>query len=159
GPIDFPQEPSVPVLVVVAIGVSLFVAGQFAGGWSARAWLQFRPNLSASPARTTNIAVVASSIVGLAGIAMIALDRIVLSGISNSGFSELLRCSSVLIDLIEIKRTPVLYAGYLTFSLGSVALVLFLLKGEEVHGWAAILAQLSILSPVGYSLIYAGRIP
>ena len=159
GPIDYPLQPSVPVLVLVAAGVSLFIAGHLAGAWAFRARSQFRPNLPAPPARALNIAVVATSVLGLAGIALIALDRIVLSGISINGVSELLRCSSIMIDFIEIKRTPALYAGYLIFSFGSASLVLFLLKGEEIRGWAAMLAQLSILSPVGYALLYAGRMP
>jgi hypothetical protein len=36
---------------------------------------------------------------------------------------------------------------------------LFLLKGEEIGGWTAILAQLSILSPIVYSVVYSGRMP
>jgi hypothetical protein len=159
GPIDFPHQPSVAVLVLVAVGVSLFIAGDRAGTWCFRAWLQSRPNLPAPPARTLNIAVVATSLLGLAGIALIALDRLVLSGVGNSGYAELLRCAPALIDFIEIKRTPLLYAGYLTFSFGFASMVLFILKGEEVRGWAAISAQLSILCPVGYALLYAGRMP
>ena len=159
GPIDFPHQPSVAVLVLVAVGVSLFIAGDRAGGWCFRAWLQSRSSLSAPPARILNIAVVATSLLGLTGIALIALDRLVLSGIGNSGYAELLRCVPSLIDFIEIKRTPLLYAGYLTFSFGFVSMVLFILKGEEVRGWPAISAQLSILCPVGYALLYAGRMP
>ena len=159
GPIDFPLQPSVAVLVLVAVGVSLFIVGDRAGAWCFRAWLQFRPNLSAPPVGTLNIAVVATSLLGLAGIALIALDRLVLSGIGNSGYAELLRCAPSLIDFIEIKRTPLLYAGYLTFSFGFASMVLFILKGEEVRGWPAISAQLSILCPVGYALLYSGRMP
>jgi hypothetical protein len=159
GPINFPRQPSLPVLVLVAAGVSLFIVGYGAGAWCFRSWLQFRPNLPAPPVATLNIAVVTISILGLAGIALIALDRIVLSGVGSSGYAEILRCAPWLIDTIEIKRTPLLYAGYLIFSFGSASLVLFLLKGEEIRGWAAILAQLSILSPVGYGLLYAGRMP
>jgi len=159
GPIDFPLQPSVPVLVLVAVGVSLFIVGQGAGAWCFRVWLQFRPDLPAPPVSTLNIAVVATSLLGLAGIGLIALDRIVLSGVSNSEYAELLRCAPTLIDVIEIKRTPLLYAGYLTFSFGFASLVLFLLKGEEVRGWAAVLAQLSFVCPVGYALLYSGRMP
>src|SRR5581483_854834 len=72
---------------------------------------------------------------------------------------ELLRCAPDLIDIVEIKRTPLLYAGYLLFSFGFASVVLFLLKGEQVRGWAAVLAQFSILSPIGYALLYAGRMP
>ena len=159
GPIDFPMQPSVPVLVLVAVGVSLFVVGDRAGAWCFHSWLRLRPNLPAPPVSTLNIAVATTSVLGLAGIALIALDRIVLSDVGNSGYAELLRCAPALVDLIEIKRTPLLYIGYLTFSFGFVSLVLFLLKGEEVRGWAAILAQLSILCPIGYALLYSGRMP
>jgi hypothetical protein len=96
---------------------------------------------------------------GLAGIALIALDRLVLSGVSHNGYAELMRCASFLVDFIEVKRTPVLYAGYLTFSFGFASLVLFVLKGEEIRGGPAILAQLSLVCPVGYALLYAGRLP
>ena len=82
-----------------------------------------------------------------------------LSGVSNSAYAELLRCAPDLIDIIEIKRTALLYVGYLLFSFGFASVVLFLLRGEQIRGWAAALAQLSILSPVGYALLYAGRMP
>ena len=118
-----------------------------------------RLNLPSPPAGTINIAVFTTAILGLAGIAFIALDRLVLSGISHNGYAELMCCASFLVDFIEIKRTPVLYAGYLTFSFGAASLVLFLLKGEEVRGGTAILAQLSILPSVGYALLYSGRLP
>jgi hypothetical protein len=159
GPIDFPRQPSVAVLVLVAVGVSLFVAGDRVGAWCFRAWLRHRPSSPATPVRTLNIAVLATSLLGLVGIALIALDRLVLSGIGNSGYAELLRCVPSLIDFIEIKRTPLLYVGYLTFSFGFASTVLFILKGEEVRGWPAISAQLSILCPTGYALLYAGRMP
>ena len=106
-----------------------------------------------------NLVVSMSSCAGIAGIGLIALDRIVLSGVSNSSYAELLRCAPDLIDIVEIKRTPLLYVGYLLFSFGYASVVLFLLKGEQIRGWAAVLAQFSILSPVGYALLYAGRMP
>jgi hypothetical protein len=159
GPIDFPHQPSVAVIALVAFGVLLFIGGDLAGAWCCRAWLQVRPDLPRQPAAATlNIAIVSTSLLGLAGIASIALDRVVLSGV-GSGYAELLRCAPTLIDSIEIKRTPLLYAGYLTFSFGFASLLLFLLKGEELRGWPAILAQLSILCPVGYALLYSGRMP
>jgi hypothetical protein len=47
----------------------------------------------------------------------------------------------------------------MTFSFSFASLSLFLLKGEEIRGWAAALAQLSLISPVGYALLYSGRMP
>jgi hypothetical protein len=159
GPIDYPLQPSVPVLVLVAVGVSLFIVGQGVGAWCFHVWLRFRPNLYVPPVSTLDIAVTTTALLGVAGIVLMAFDRVLLSGVSNSGYAELLRCAPTLIDIIEIKRTPLLYAGYLTFSFGFASLVLFLLKGEEVRGWAAMLAQLSFVCPVGYSLLYSGRMP
>jgi hypothetical protein len=156
GPIAFPQQPSMAVIVLVAAGVSLFIAGDLAGAWCCRAWMRSRPELSRPPIGALNIVVVATSLLGLFGIASIVLDRIVLSG-AGINYAELLRCMPTLVDVVEIRRTPLLYAGYLTFSFGSASLILFLLKGEEIKGWPAALAQLSILSPVGYALVYSGR--
>jgi hypothetical protein len=159
GPVVFPLQPSVPVLVLVAVGVSLFIAGERVGARCFRTWSQFLPKLPAPPVSTLNVAVLTTAMLGLAGIALIAFDRIVLSGVSASGYAELLRCAPILIDLIEIRRTPLLYVGYLTFSFSSASFVLFILKGEEVRGWSAGLAQLSLLCPVGYALLYSGRMP
>jgi hypothetical protein len=159
GPIDYPQQPSAVVLVLVAAGVSLFVFADRAGAWLFRFRLQNRTSLPVPPVRILNMVAATSAIFGLTGIALIALDRVMLSGISNGGYAELLRCAPDLVDFVEIKRTPLLYLGYLFFSFGSASLVLFFLKGEEISGWAAVLAQLSILSPIGYALLYSGRMP
>jgi hypothetical protein len=159
GPVEYPLQPSIPVLALVAIGVSLFILGYLGGAWCFRTGLRQRPNLPAPTVRMLNVAVATTSMVGVAGIALMALDRLVLSGISNGGYAELLRCAPDLVNFIEVKRTPLIYVGYLTFSFGFASLVLFLLKGEEIRGWPAILAQLSILCPVGYALLYSGRMP
>lgn len=159
GPVKFPGQPSVAVLVLVAVGVSLFIVGQGAGAWCFRAWLRLRPNLPAPKTSALNVAVATTAVLGLAGIGLIAFDRAVLSGVSASGYAQLLRCAPGLIDSIEIKRTPLLYVGYLIFSFSSASLMLFILNGEEVRGWSAILAQLSFLCPVGYALLYSGRMP
>jgi hypothetical protein len=159
GPIDYSNQPSPAVLAIVVIGILLFVTAQKAGAWCFQAWFA---NCADGPApRTDRLSLVVgiSSCAGIAGIGLIALDRIVLSGISNSAYAELLRCAPDLVDIVEIRRTPLLYAGYLLFSFGYASVVLFLLKGEQIRGWAAMLAQLSILSPIGYALLYAGRMP
>jgi len=159
GPIEYPSEPSVVVLALVAAGVLLFVLACQAGAWCFRVRPGPQPNLPAPPLRLLNMATTASSMLGLAGIALIAFDRTVLSGTGSGVNAELLRCAPSLVDFIEVKRTPLLYLGYLTFSFGFASLVLFLLKGDEIRGWPAILAQLSILSPVGYAVLYSGRMP
>jgi hypothetical protein len=158
GPIDYSNQPSAAVLAIVVIGISLFVLGEQAGALSFRTWLGGHATLRAPPADRLSLVVGMSSCAGIVGIGLIALDRVVLSG-AGGGNAELLRCAPDLIDIIKIKRTPLLYLGYLLFSFGFASLVLFLLKGEQIRGWTAVLAQLSILSPIGYALLYAGRMP
>jgi hypothetical protein len=159
GPIDYPMQPSPVVLALVAAGVSLFVLAHWAGAWSFDSWVKRRGKIPVPSIAMVNGVIVATSLIGIAGIGLIALDRTVLSEVGNVGYSELLRCAPGLVDFIEIKRTPLLYIGYLTFSFGFASPVLFVLKGEEIRGWAAILGQLSIISPVGYALLYSGRMP
>ncbi len=159
GPIVYPNQPSAVVLVVIVTGILLFVLACQAGGWCFDNWFKRQARIPAASARTLNRVVTAASLIGIAGIALIVLDRTTFSGVGNSGYSELLRCAPGLVDSISIKRTPLLYLGYLTFSFGFASVVVFLLKGEEVGGWAAALAQLSVLSPIGYALLYSGRMP
>jgi hypothetical protein len=159
GPIDYSNQPSAAVIAIVVVGISLFALAQQAGAWCFRMWRANRPVGPSLPADRLSLVVGLSSCAGIAGIGLIAFDRIFLSGVNNGLYAELLRCSPDLIDVIQIKRTPLLYAGYLLFSFGYASVVLFLLKGEQIRGSAAAMAQLSILSPVGYALLYAGRMP
>lgn len=159
GPIDYPGQPSSTVIVMVAAGISLFILGYGAGAWCFARCFSRQANVFAPLRRSLNSVVIATSLIGIGGIVLIAFDRGVLSGISNSGYAELLRCAPGLVDFIEIRRTPLLYIGYLTFSFGFASLVLFLLKGEDIRGSTAIAAQLSIVCPVGYALLYSGRMP
>jgi hypothetical protein len=159
GPIDYSNQPSAAVLSIVVVGIALFILAEQAGIWCFRVGFATPAQGPAPRADRLSLVVSISSCAGMAGIGLIALDRIVLSGVSNSSYAELLRCAPDLIDIIQIKRTPLLYVGYALFSFGFASLVLFLLKGEQIRGRAAVLAQLSILSPVGYALLYAGRMP
>jgi hypothetical protein len=157
GPVDYYEQPSLAVLTIVASGLALFNLAYWVGELWFRLLTRRRTNLSApSPARL-NLVVMGASLAGIGGIALVAFDRMVLSGVNNSQYAELLRCAPDLVNAIEIQRTPLLYLGYLTFSFGFASLALFLLKGEQIRGWIAVLAQLSILSPIGYAVIYSGR--
>ncbi|WKA26989.1 hypothetical protein [Bradyrhizobium roseum] len=147
------------MLTTVGLGVALFLLGYWGGRVLFVRHFSRHVEMPALSRRMLNRIVIAVSLFGIVGIALVALDRAILSGVSNSAYSELLRCAPGLVDAISMKRTPLLYAGYAMFSFGFVSMVLFLLKGEEVTGWAATLAQLSIVSPVGYAVLYSGRMP
>ena len=159
GPIDYSGQPSMVVLAVVGSGIAFFLIGYRGGRFLFLRHFSRQLPMPPLSRRMLNRIVIAVSLFGIVGIALIALDRTVLSGVSNSAYSELLRCAPGLVDAISIKRTPLLYGGYAIFSFGFVSVVLFLLKGEEITGWAAALAQLSIVSPAGYAVLYSGRMP
>ncbi|VIO76721.1 hypothetical protein CI1B_66140 [Bradyrhizobium ivorense] len=159
GPIDFPGQPSPAVLAIVGTCLAAFLLAYRGGSVLFEAGFARRHEMPAPSVSMLNRTVTATSLTGIAGIGLMAFDRIVLSGVNNSSYSELLRCAPGLISFIEIKRTPILYLGYVTFSFGFVSVILFLLKGEVIRGWAAALAQLSIVSPVGYAVLYSGRFP
>jgi hypothetical protein len=158
GPIDFQGQPTSSALGLVASGIFLFVLAERLGWRSFELWFERRANVPVSSS-VLNRVVVATALIGLIGIGLLAFDRQVLSGVGNGGYAELLRCAPSVADFVDIKRTPLLYLGYLAFSFSYASLVLFFLKGEEIHGWAAWLAQLSIISPIGYALLYSGRMP
>ncbi|MBR0826184.1 hypothetical protein JQ596_11590 [Bradyrhizobium manausense] len=159
GPINYLGQPSPAVLTVVAIGLAIFLLSYRGGKLAFDRWFAGLDHSPQPSARLLNSVTMAAALFGIVGIALVALDRTVLSGVSNSSYAELLRCAPGLVDTVAIRRTPLLYGGYVMFSFGFASLVLFLLKGEEIRGWAAALAQLSIISPVGYALLYSGRMP
>ncbi|TFW61115.1 hypothetical protein CT676_09535 [Bradyrhizobium sp. MOS001] len=159
GPIDYPGQPSAAVLRLVALGLAIFLLSYQGGKLVFDRWFVPRACSPRRSARVLNNVTMAASLFGIVGIALVVLDRTILSGVSNSSYAELLRCAPGLVDTIAIERTPLLYFGYAMFSFGFVSVVLFLLKGEEIRGWTAVLAQLSIVSPVGYALLYSGRMP
>lgn len=159
GPIDYPGQPSAAALTLVMLGLSIFLLSYRGGKLVFDRWFVPQAPTPRLSGRVLNNVTMAAALFGIVGIALVALDRTMLSGVSNSNYAELLRCAPMLVDTVIIKRTPLLYGGYALFSFGFVSVVLFLLKGEEIRGWAAALAQLSIVSPVGYALLYSGRMP
>src|SRR6202051_2402219 len=77
GPIDFPLQPSTPVLVLVATGLTLFVLAHWAGAKWFGIWLRNRPQIPTPSLSILNAAIVATSLAGLGGIALLAFDRAV----------------------------------------------------------------------------------
>lgn len=48
GPIDYPGQPSLAVLALVATGVSVFILGHSAGAWCFGSWLRRQASVPAS---------------------------------------------------------------------------------------------------------------
>jgi hypothetical protein len=158
GPINYSGQPSALILSIIATGIALFAVGQSFGGKVAQTLARHFSQIPEAPSQVLDRTVVVTSMLGILSIVFIAIDRTILSGVDNSDYAAFLRCAPEFIDYIHIRRTPLIYIGYIIFSFGFVSLALFLLS-DKIRGWPAYLAQLSSLSPIGYALLYSGRMP
>lgn len=159
GPINYPGALSPATLFAIGAGGLIFFCGHNFGAKLSKVVPGGSLASHAPSPRAIERAMAISSVLGIVGIALIAFDRGVLSGIDNANYAAALRCAPEFVASIEIRRTPLLYIGYLTFSFGFASMALYLLRAEEVRGWPSYLAQSSIVSPVGYALLYSGRMP
>jgi hypothetical protein len=159
GPIAYPDQPALQVLAIITTGLLVFGSGHWVGTMLAPGG-DFAKASSPFPTdRELRVAIVLASGLGILGIGLIALDRLFFSGVANDIYAPLLRCAPELIEFVAVTRTPLIYFGYATFSLAYGAFALFLLRAEEIRGWPALVAQLAIISPVIYALLYSGRMP
>ncbi len=159
GPINYPGALSPSTLFAIGAGGLVFLVGHIGGGRLSRVFPGGNLASHVPSPRAIEWAMAVSSVLGIVGISMIAFDRGVLSGINNTTYAAALRCAPEFVEFIKIRRTPLIYIGYLMFSFGFASVALFLLRAEEVRGWPSYLAQASIVSPVGYALLYSGRMP
>lgn len=159
GPIKYPGQPSLGALIGIVCGCAVFLAGHIAGALLARFFPSALVAGYVPPARAIDNVMIVTSLLGIGGILLIAFDRQVLSGLDNANYAAALRCAPEFIDVIGIRRTPLIYIGYMIFSFGFASVALFMLRAEHVRGWASYLAQASIISPVGYAVLYSGRMP
>ncbi|MBZ0215688.1 MAG: hypothetical protein K8F25_03965 [Fimbriimonadaceae bacterium] len=156
GPVRYEETSLWTLFGIIGGGLIIFTAGSLAGKRLPQ------PNKIESDPRIDkllNFVIAGSAILGVLGVTAIAIDRFILSGVDGEFYALLLRCAPHLVDLFEIKRTPLLYVGYLTFSLSYVALALYWIEAESTRPWAAWTAHLAIISPFAYAHIYAGRMP
>jgi hypothetical protein len=155
GPLRYSDSPTLLAVAVVGSGLLVVFTGSVVGKRIPSIGLPKKLDRD----RVTTLIIAATSILGIAGIGAIALDRLVLAGTDGGMLATLLRCAPSLVDDIKIPRTPILYLGYLTFSFAYVSIALFWVEAESCRRWSAWLAQLAIVSPIVYSFIYAGRMP
>ncbi|MBR1090090.1 hypothetical protein JQ621_21715 [Bradyrhizobium manausense] len=101
------------------------------------------------------------AVAGIAGALLIALDKVFLSGQEWSVGITALR-DRRFVDVMEgvaIKRSWLLYAGYLTVPFSCASFCLFLLGGEKVGRFAGWLGQASVSAMVIYAILYWSPVP
>jgi hypothetical protein len=154
-PIDYVNAPGPAAWSVIVGGASIFSLGAFIGG---------RVDRKSGPDDESvcyDRIVSACTIIGLLGIMAMIADKVLLSEIDwSDGINAVReRRSSEIIEDIPVKRSWLLYLGYLTFSFSCVSTTLFILIGERLGRAAAYAGQFSVLPMIGYAVLYGGRMP
>jgi oligosaccharide repeat unit polymerase len=161
GPLEFisPIRPSTFVFIAASIGA--FILGALA----ARVRLTLHPAPARVPLDATRVDRLTrqTALIGLLGILCITVDKLFLSGLDYSQGVTALRFQQigeiVLTGDTQHQRSPLLYIGYLTFGFSVASYLLYLFEGERLSRRAILLAHLTLLSPVGFALLYGGRSP
>jgi len=94
---------------------------------------------------------------GIAGAALVAVDKIVIGGLDVSEGLGALRIALQSEEEIFKHRSPALWVGSLLYSFGDVALVLYMFEGEQTRRSTGALVLLSALAPIVVILLYGGR--
>jgi len=160
GPLDYLRQPRPVTWLWMTFGIGLFAAGVLSARSLPARWFGVAEAAEVRSRRIERLIAV-TALIGLAGAALIAVDKLLLSGLDYSRGLAAVRFQRVAeIEAgIEVPRSPLLYVGYLTFSFSYAAALLYILRGEVARPTVAALAQLAVASPVVYSLLYGGRNP
>ncbi len=155
GPIDYFREPTLTTFALIGGGVLAYaLASMLAMGLPCR-------TLKSADAGQTDRVIIVTGLIGIAGIVCLAVDKILLSGLDyTQGLAAVrfLRDSQVAAG-VDVQRSVLLYVGYVTFSAAIIATLLLVLRAERVGRPAAIIAQVAVVSPIVYALLYGGRSP
>lgn len=155
-PIEYQHSPGMIAWALIASGVVGFCWGSMTITMSLE-----QPQMHQRATEHLDAIIIGCAIAGLCGVAFIAIDKVLLSGQDWSiGITALRDRRSVeVMEGVPIRRSWLLYAGYLTISFSCAAFCLFLLRGDRVGRIAGWFAQASVLAMVAYAVIYGGRMP
>ena len=161
GPIRYADMPSLTTWLYVAGCIAAFAFGGIVE-WRMRGRSQHGSGTRVAALRLEKV-IRATALIGLGGAVLIAIDKIFLSGLD---FSEGVTAVRFLREqavssgtATALPRSPLLYAGYVTFAFSVAAYVLYLLTDTPLTASTRILAVTGLASPFLYSFVYGGRSP
>jgi hypothetical protein len=153
-PISYVHKPDALTWLVIFGGVALFGLGDHLSG------------LLPSPSSQKNdwsvdAVLIFCAVIGFVGVLAILFDKLLLSDIDwSAGLTSAREKRAVeIVADIPVRRSLLLYFGYLTFSFSCVGVVMFILFGERLTKSASICGQLSVLPVAAYAFLYGGRMP
>src|SRR4051794_22850524 len=155
-PITYVHAPGALAWSIMAGGVVLFGLGAIAG--ERLPWPSPRP--SRGKLSLDRLVLVCAAL-GFIGIAAMLIDKFLLSDIDWSGGISAARERRAIdvVNNVPIRRSGLLYLGYLTMSFSCVALGTFILAGERLRRFASVCGQISVLPMALYAVLYGGRMP
>ena len=164
GPIHYNEAPQLTTWFFVLASVSAFAIGGLLATSRGRVGRVVSAGFAeAVTRRRIDRVVLIAAILGLFGAACIALDKLLLSGLDFSQGIAAIRFERVEATeagtAASLRRSPLLYLGYLTFAFSVVAFLLYMLRGEELRRRTIWLAFLSLVGIFAYSYLYGGRTP
>jgi hypothetical protein len=164
GPIHYVESPRLSTWLFVSGCLVAFIIGASAATIPRPRGLVVTPR-STHPisGRRLDQVVRVAALVGLFGAACIVIDKAVLSGLDFSQGIAAARFERV--EAVEsgvaasLRRSPLLYVGYLTFTFSVAAFVIYLLKGDGLRRSTVWLAFMSLVGIFAYAYLYGGRTP
>jgi oligosaccharide repeat unit polymerase len=161
GPFTYHVVPRASTWLFVFACMAAFILGTAFGGT-----LRLRPAREGATESEDTLAdavATVSGIVGLFGIAAIAADKLLLSGLDYSQSVSALRnqrAEEVMAEThLALPRSPLLYVGFMTFAFGITAYLIYFLRPQALRLHTKLLAHLGLLSPAVVSWLYGGRSP
>jgi hypothetical protein len=163
GPIRYDEAPRLSTWVFVVACLLAFCIGSWIAGRSSRSAIKEQIAPPIDTARWLDRIVRATALIGLFGALCIAVDKVLLSGLDFSGGVTAVRFArAAAVDAGtagELRRSPLLYVGYFTFSFSVASYLLYILKGEILRRSTVLLAFMALASIFSYSYLYGGRSP
>lgn len=156
-PIEYHQEIGFQVWAYIFSGIGLFILGE---KYASCAFFTNSKTVCVSVSRL-NLTVLVTALLGIAGIILLSYDKLFLSGLDyTKGLAYIREIRGIqLASKIDLPRSFWLYLGYPFFSFSYPAIMLLVINARQIRPSIARVAQLSLLSPVGYALLYGGRMP
>lgn len=156
-PVNYLNPAKMEIWCLIGIGLIIFTLGEKCSDFFS--WKN-EEVVDISNHRLNQVVLI-SSLLSIFGIFFLAYDKVILSGLDyTKGFAYIRQIRDIQLSAgIDVHRSIFLYLGYPLFSLSYPALMLLCLHTTSIRPNVARLAQLSVCSPIIYSLLYGGRMP
>lgn len=162
GPLTFHQTPTSRTWWFIGLSVAAFAAGGVVESKRQATRVQ-SPSQAGPVAARIEFVARRGAWLGLLGISCLAIDKMLLSGLDYSQSITALRLDQdsqvLLAGTVDVRRSPLLYIGYLTFGFSIPAYLICFLHGDLLRRSTRWLCHAALAAPIGFALLSGGRSP